>query len=168
MNCALALAVLDRLRDAGVRVPIERAAPGFAATPARGRLELVRRSPRIVADGAHTPESVAAVLDVLAGVYPHESLIVVFGCAADKDAGAMLDLLANAADKIILTRAAGPRAMTLERLGSLLPEEAPANTAPTVAEALRLARSAAQPADLILVIGSFAVAGEARVAAVRE
>lgn len=166
MNCALALAVLDRVRDLGLRAPWEKIAAGIAATPSHGRMELVSKSPRIVIDGAHTPESVRAAMDAIGSIHPHDSLIVVFGCATDKDARAMLAEIARAADKVILTAAANPRAVPPGELFHLLPHgsHGTAQTSPDVRRAIKAATASAGAADLVLVMGSFAIAGEAKLA----
>jgi dihydrofolate synthase/folylpolyglutamate synthase len=165
-NLGLALAILDKLRSAGFQLPDGKIAEGIAKTPNHGRLEQVFDSPRILVDGAHNPESIAALTKAVGSQIRGDSLVVVFGCAADKEIVRMLTSLAHGADKVIFTkaenntRAADPR--DLARKFMDLGGGKMAQIAPTVKDAINLAARAVSQGDLIVVTGSFAVAGEAK------
>jgi dihydrofolate synthase/folylpolyglutamate synthase len=165
LNCGLALAMLDRLRERGVDAPEGAVAIGLARTPSNGRLELVHTQPRIMIDGAHNPDSVAALVKAIGAQVRYDSMVVVFGCAADKDVSPMLANIGLGADKIIFTRAEGSlRAMDPRDLMRKFTEVSGkmAQVAPSLKEALNLAARAVHRDDLILVTGSFAMAGEAK------
>src|SRR5262245_37279495 len=165
INCGLALAILDQLRAKGMDTPEGRVAAGLARTPSNGRLELVFRQPRIMTDGAHKPESVQCLVRAIGAQVRYDSMVVVFGCAADKDVSRMLSNIALGADKIIFTRAEGSqRSMDPRDLQRKFAEVSTKMTqvAPTVKEAINLAARAVNRDDLILVTGSFVVAGEAK------
>jgi len=165
MNCGLALAILDRLKERGVAITERRAAAGLAQTPNPARMELIYSQPRIVVDGAHNPESIHALMKSLGAHIKYDSLIVIFGCAADKDIAGMLSRLGTGADKIIFTkadsnsRAADPR--ELHRRFAETPGKM-SQVAPSLKEAINMAAKAAQKDDLICVTGSFYLAGEAK------
>lgn len=164
-NCGLALAALLALRAAGFETPEREVALGLTRTRAGGRLELIWDKPRILADGAHTPESIRALIQTLGTYLRYDSLLVVFGCAMDKDADAMLDGLAAGADKVFFTRAEdSPRsrdpADLLARFESRSSKMAQA--AASVKDAINLAYKASTPGDLIVITGSFHVAGEGK------
>ena len=122
--------------------------------------------PRIFIDGAHTPDSVRSAIHAVAAHLDYDSLIVVFGCASDKDIPGMIDALATGADKVIFTRAAAnPRAMDPEELrASCLGANAVmCESAPSVRDAINAAASVCDHGqDLILITGSFYVVGEAK------
>lgn len=165
VNCGLALAILDKLREPKFDTPELMVAQGLARTPNHGRMELVHAHPRVFVDGAHNPESVHALVRSLAAHVRHESMVVVFGCAADKDIGAMLSSLAHGADKVFFTRASDhARAADPRDLQRKFAEVSGKITqsAPTVRDALNLAARAVGRDDIIVVTGSFAVAGEAK------
>lgn len=164
-NCGLALAILDILRDRGFETPERRVAEGLAKTSSAGRMELAWRSPRIIIDGAHTPDSVAALIKAVGAHVRYDSMVVVFGCAADKDTKGMLAKLATGADKIIFTRAAGnARAADPRELQRRFAEISPkmSQVARGFEDALKLAKGAVAKGDLILVTGSFYLVGEAK------
>lgn len=166
INCGLALAVLDRLGEHGFVCPPERVQEGLESVRLPGRMEVLATQPRVVLDVAHNPASVGALLRALPATLQYDSLIVVFGCAADKDAPAMVRSLAGAADKVIFTQAGGlgaARARPAADLARLFRDAADrqAQTAPDLPGAMSDALRAAQGSDLVLVAGSFYIVAEA-------
>jgi len=164
-NAGLVLAVLDRLHERGFAAPEPRVERGMARTPARGRLERVWDAPRIYVDGAHTPESLEQVVKGIGSHLRYDSMVVVFGCAADKDLDAMLAKLAIGADKVIFTRSSrNPRAAEPGELQRRFAEVSPkmTQTAPTLKEGINMAHRAVGREDVICVTGSFYLAGEAK------
>jgi dihydrofolate synthase/folylpolyglutamate synthase len=165
LNCGLALAILDKLRDRGFETPERQVAEGLARTPANGRMEIISRSPRILIDGAHTPDSVHALVKSIGANIRYDSMVVIFGCASDKDTKAMLAKLALGADKVIFTRAGGnARAMDPRELLRRFAEVSPkmAQVAKGLPEAMAIALAAVGRDDLICITGSFYLAGEAK------
>ncbi|GJQ28770.1 MAG: bifunctional folylpolyglutamate synthase/dihydrofolate synthase [Phycisphaerae bacterium] len=164
-NCGLALAAIERLGGAWPAITSTRVLDGLAGTPTNGRLELVHTSPRVWVDGAHTPESIRALIAAISAQVRYDSMICVFGCAADKDVAGMLKALARGADKVIFTRAGDhARAADPRDLNRKFAEAAgkAAQVTATVREALQLAGRGVGKDDIIVVTGSFAVAGEAK------
>ncbi|MEM9373185.1 MAG: folylpolyglutamate synthase/dihydrofolate synthase family protein [Planctomycetota bacterium] len=165
-NCGLALAVLCELREKGFELSERSVAAGLEQTPRRGRLEQIHDRPRVVVDGAHTPESVRESLRAVGAHMRYDSMVVVFGCARDKDIGGMLSELVRGADKVIFTRSSqNPRAAEPEALAASFAETPDAPMAlsfGTLKEAINAAARSAGKQDLILVIGSFYLAGEAQ------
>lgn len=165
MNCGLALAVADKLKDRGFVTPEREVALGLAKTPANGRMELVLEQPRIYVDGAHTPPAVGGLMRGMGAHLRYDSMVVVFGCAADKHVDGMLEELARGADKVVFTRSSdNPRAMDPGELAKRFAEICPkmAQVEPTVKDAINTAARAVGREDLICVTGSFWVAGEAK------
>lgn len=164
-NCGLVLLIIDALRQRGLHLPDTLVCEGLARTSNLGRLELVFKDPRIVIDGAHTKESVQALVKAVGQQMRYDSLVVVFGCNSDKDIHGMLGAMSMGADKIIFTRAtAGDRSVEPRDLQRRFTDISgkQATTAPTVKDAINAAARAVARGDMILVTGSFAVAGEAK------
>lgn len=165
LNCGLALAAIDKLRERGFETPERDVATGLARTPNHGRLELIWKSPRIIVDGAHNPESIAGLVKAIGAHVRYDSMVVIFGCAADKDVAGMLSKIALGADKIIFTRAgANQRAMDPRELQRRFAEVSTKMTqiAPSLKDAINIAARAVGRDDLICVTGSFYLAGEAK------
>lgn len=165
LNCGLALAIIDRLRERGFETPERKVALGLARTPNLGRMELVWSAPRIIVDGAHNPESIEALIKAIGSHLRCDSTVFIFGCAADKDIPGMLAKLSRGGDKVIFTRATGnPRSVDPRELAKRFTEisHKMVQVAPTFADAIQMAKRAVGRDDLICVTGSFYLAGEAK------
>jgi dihydrofolate synthase/folylpolyglutamate synthase len=66
------------------------------------RFEKIAKEPPFIIDGAHTPESLALCIETFCSLYG-EGGILIFGCAADKDAAAMAKIASPHFAKIIIT-----------------------------------------------------------------
>lgn len=164
-NCGVALGVLGKLCERGFDVPERLVAKGLSSTPANGRLEQVCASPRVVVDGAHTPESVEALIKAIGAHVRYDSMVVIFACAKDKDTRAMLGKLAMGADKVIFTRLTdSPRGADPHELQAAFAELSPkmAQVVEDLREAIQTAGRAVGRDDLICVTGSFYIAGQAK------
>lgn len=165
-NCALALAIILELREHGFDLPERMISAGFKQINTQGRLEKVMQTPRIYVDGAHTPESVRETLKAVGAHLNYDSLIVIFGCAADKHVDLMIGELDRGADKVIFTQASdNPRAIKADELLSRFEageHTAMAEAKDSVRDAINGAAKALSGNDLILVTGSFYIAGEVK------
>jgi len=166
LNCGLALALLDQLKDLGLEIDDAQAVRGLAQVRLPGRMEIIREDPRILVDGAHNAASVQALMRAIAQHVPYDSMVMVFGCAADKDIGGMMAQIATGADKVIFTRAeANLRGADPKDLAAAYEEQTGGRVgqiAETLEEALQIAQSAVSREDLIVVTGSFYLVGEAK------
>ena len=167
VNAAGVLAALEALRE---RLPITAQAVrnGLALVELPGRFQIVPGQPTLVLDVAHNPHSVAALaanLDAM-GFFPVTH--AVFGAMADKDLAPMLAKVAPLVDRWYFTDLPTPRAQTavaLERQWRSLHEAAKdrrsvaASTHADPVQALQAAISVADPADRIVVFGSFFTVG---------
>ena len=166
LNAAGVLAVFEALRD---RLPINAQAVrnGLAVVELPGRFQIVPGQPTLVLDVAHNPQSVAALalnLDQM-GYFPETH--AVFGAMRDKDLAALLAHLAPLVNHWHLTDLPTPRAARAADLADLVHAASgprcPANVTTTLhaspEAALRAAAAAADPADRIVVFGSFFTVG---------
>jgi dihydrofolate synthase/folylpolyglutamate synthase len=153
-NAALALSLARR---ALVTFDPAKAARGLEDARVPGRLEILRRRPTWIVDVAHNPFAVRASVDALRAI-PGRRTLCIFGASRDKDWRAMIRALKPAVDFWICAAADNPRAADP---ADLVREIGTGVTSPSVARAVELAELLAQPADRVLVTGSFYVAGEA-------
>ena len=164
-NCGLSLAMLDRLKLHGMSFDETSVVDGLANTHLAGRMEQVWSQPRVIIDGAHNPASLAALIKALGAHLQYDSLVMIFGCGQDKDIPSMLKQVALGADKVVFTTARNsPRAASPIELLKQFAEVSPkmAQTAPRLDEALKIAGRAVSREDLVIITGSFYLAGEAR------
>lgn len=136
---------------------------GFASVRSPGRVEVVRRHPTIVVDGAHNPSAANALRAALEQSFRWNRLILVLGILADKDLAGVVEVLAPIADVAIATQSDSPRAAPYEQVAKALEGVAKeTTTAATVAGAVARALELGQDGDLVVVTGSFTTIAEAR------
>jgi dihydrofolate synthase/folylpolyglutamate synthase len=165
LNCGLALAILDKLRTRGFEMNDNDVIRGLAKTKLPGRMDMAWTDPRILIDGAHNSSAIRALIRAIGAHIPYDSLIMIFGCAEDKDVEEMLRCISLGADKVIFVRAkTNPRSLPAEDLQRLFKQLSGkmTQTAETVEEAIDLATRAVSREDLICVTGSFFLAGETK------
>jgi dihydrofolate synthase / folylpolyglutamate synthase len=163
VNASGVLAALTALRE---RLPVTAQAVrnGLALVELPGRFQIIPGQPTLVLDVAHNPHAVAALtanLDAM-GYYP--TTHAVFGAMADKDLAPMLARIMPLIDKWYFTDLPTPRAAIAQTLQAFLQAQQPRAqvTSATYADplqALQAAMLAADPADRIVVFGSFFTVG---------
>jgi len=163
LNAAGALAALESLR---ARVPVSAQAvrQGLALVELQGRFQIVPGQPAIVLDVAHNPQSVAALAANLDQMGFFARTHAVFGMMADKDIASALRHLAPLVDAWYLTDLPLPRAASARALEARVREANAARDVTislhdTPSAALRAALERADPADRIVVFGSFYTVG---------
>ena len=163
INASGVLAALDALRQ---RIPVTAQAVrnGLAMVELPGRFQIVPGQPVLVLDVAHNPHSVSALaanLDAM-GFYP--TTHAVLGAMADKDLLPMLQKVNPMVDKWYFTDLPLPRAAKAADLQQAWQaQNTRTDTASSVhadpMQALQAAIEAADPADRIVVFGSFHTVG---------
>jgi dihydrofolate synthase/folylpolyglutamate synthase len=164
INCGLALSIIDRLKTRGLVISDARAMEGLSKTFVPGRMELLSQMPRILVDCAHNAASVDAMMRAIGQHIPYDSMVVIFGCCADKDVSGMLERITSGADKVIFTKVNNIRSSDPSELAAQYIEQygKMAQVASTLEDALAIAYRAVTKEDLICITGSFYLVGEAK------
>src|SRR5262249_30145373 len=146
------------------RLPVSAQAvrTGLVMVELPGRFQVVPGQPALVLDVAHNPHAVAALAQNLdqMGFFPRTH--VVFGAMADKDLGQIFKKMAPLVDSWHFCALPLPRAAKAEALRAQFEAggfKAELHVHATPLEALSAAAEAADPADRILVFGSFYTVG---------
>jgi folylpolyglutamate synthase/dihydrofolate synthase len=92
---------------------------GFAKVSSPGRLEVLRRSPTVIADAGHNPAGMAATLEALTESFDFSRVIGVFAVSEDKDVAGLLEELEPVLSEIVVTSNSSPRSMRAEALGEV-------------------------------------------------
>ncbi len=161
-NAATAVAALEVLAEKGFNISRDSIIDGLARVSWPGRLQILRRRPLIVVDGAHNPDSAQKLRQSLEQYFVFDRAILVIGTSSDKDIAGIISELFPLFDKVIVTCARHPRAMA----PTLLKAEFARNGVETqvvegVSTALSQALALAGDRDLICVAGSLFVVAEA-------
>jgi len=170
-NAACALAAVEAFLGGG-SAPLDADAvrAGFAQVSSPGRLEIVRRSPTIVLDGAHNVGGAQALAEALTDSFAFDVVVGVVGILADKDAAGMLSVLEPVFTSVVVTQSASPRALPVDDLAAVAVEVFGADrveVAPRLDDAIDAAvRLVEEGTELggggVVVAGSLTTVGEAR------
>lgn len=158
INAAGVIAAFEALRPV---LPISAQAirQGMALVELPGRFQVVPGQPTLVLDVAHNPQSVGALavnLDAI-GYFPRT--LAVFGAMRDKDIAGLLQRIRPLVDVWHLTDLPTARAAKATEIAGVLGEGVETHCHATPSEALAAALAQADPADRIVVFGSFFTVG---------
>lgn len=158
VNAAGVIAAFEALRE---RLPVSAQAlrQGFASVELPGRFQIVPGQPTLVLDVAHNPQSVAALalnLDAM-GFYPRTR--AVFGAMRDKDIAGALVKLRPLVDAWYCCDLPTARAAKATELAAAIGPAHETHCHASPSAALAAAAAASDPADRIVVFGSFFTVG---------
>ena len=163
MNAAGVLAALTALRDV-LPITAQAVRVGLSMVELPGRFQIIAGQPTLVLDVAHNPHSVAALAENLDAMGFYPCTHAVFGAMADKDVTPMLARMGPLIDKWYFTDLPTERAATADALrgkwrADNTRKDALASAYTSPETALASAVAAADPADRIVVFGSFYTVG---------
>lgn len=152
---------------------------GFAKATSPGRLDILRRSPTVIADAGHNPAGAAVTAQALTESFNFDRVIGVVAIMEDKDVAGVLDELEPVLSEIVVTTNSSPRGMPAEELAELARDifgEDRVHVVPRLDEAIEAAVALADESDAalagaaggglgttaVLVTGSVVTAGDAQ------
>jgi dihydrofolate synthase/folylpolyglutamate synthase len=164
-NLKTVLATVEVLNGQGILLIPEPAVKeglrhAASLTGLRGRWQILRRKPLIVADTGHNE---AGIREVVAQIVrtPHRRLYVVFGVVSDKDLTKIWPLLPRQAH-YLFTQARIERALPAESLYRQAMEQGfSGELVPTIPESVERAQALAADGDMIFIGGSTFTVAEA-------
>ena len=157
----------------GAPLDVDLVRQAFAGLRSPGRMEVLRRSPTVIADAAHNPSGMAATAAAVTEAFSFSRLVGVLAVSADKDVAGILDELEPVLSDVVVTRNSSGRSMPVEELAELAGDvfgldrvHAAARMDDAIEIAVGLADETPDP-DLpggggVLITGSVITAGEAR------
>ncbi|MBR4941569.1 MAG: folate family ECF transporter S component, partial [Clostridia bacterium] len=143
-NAAVALSVIDVMREKGTDVSEESIKEGFRSVCWPGRFELVSRSPLFIVDGGHNPQCLDSLAENIKLYLSDRRIIALTGVLADKDYENMYAPVLPLIDKVVCITPPNPRKLEAEKLAEHFKKDgadatACASIASGVETALRLA-----------------------------
>ncbi len=158
-NCAMAVEAALALCDQGFEIPDEAILAGLERAMLPARAEVLQLDPPVLLDGAHNPDSAAALAALLKATKT-PPLTGVIGVMADKDAAGVLAALEGCFDQVYTVAPESPRALDADQLAMMASEHF------RRVEAVRDLATALQKAQArgrgFCICGSFYLAGQAR------
>lgn len=162
-NAALALTTILVLREKGIiNIEDEDIYNGLYKTKWKGRLEVVKRNPIFLIDGAHNLQGIENLSKTLS-LFKYNKLILGVSILKDKDVDKMLESLIPLADKIIATEVKMPRKLPAAELAKKIQKyNTDIYVENEIEDGVNKAVHLANEDDLILFAGSLYMIGEVR------
>ncbi len=160
-NAANAVAAVELLVERGNRISPEAIAAGVRSVDWPGRLQVLRRKPWVVVDGAHNAYSIKRLGEALEEYFRPEKVTLILGYGNDKDVAGMTAEAAEITGDIILVASKHPKAVKPEALRAEFQKHGiTPRVVDSVQEAVRLALEGAGANDLVCAAGSIFVIAE--------
>jgi len=163
VNAATAVAAAEVLMEMGVDISAAAVRSGLAAANWPGRLEIMRREPLVIIDGAHNYEGARSLRLALEEYFPSRGIILVIGMLGDKERSKVAAELASTARAVVVTKPNSPRAGNWRELAGAAGLYAPeVHLEEDIGKAVEKGISLAGPEEIICVTGSLYMVAEAR------
>lgn len=162
-NASLAITTLMMLRKRGILdIDNHHILKGLLKTRWKGRLEVLKRQPVFLIDGAHNVQGIDNLKRALE-LFEYRNLILGIGILKDKDVDHMIETLIPLADKVIVTEVNMPRKLDADILAQKIEKfHKEVYVERDIKEAIDKAISISNKDDLILFGGSLYLIGEVR------
>jgi len=168
-NAAVAIMATYELSQKGFTVTDSKIRHALQKTIFAGRLQIMKRQPLVVLDGAHNEDKIRALVHTFPHCFSYRTCIVILALKKDKDAESILPIIMELADKIVVTTftketdigtslSADVDALA-NRIQSLDPKKQCVVDTDSV-HAVNEALQKQQPDEAILVTGSLYLVGE--------
>jgi len=163
-NAICALTVLEVLKkDKSIRLDQDKLYSGLRKARQAGRLEILRKEPYLIIDGAHNEAGAEALRIALKEHFPGSRILMIVGMLADKKIDKLLDQFVLITDDFIATEPDNPRKFSAPDLCSRILERGKKCYAMENPEDVcRYIETVGSAYDVIVIAGSLYLAGKVR------
>jgi len=120
----------------------------------------MERIGKFLVDGAHNPDGIKAFSKSIEE-FDYDNVIIIFGVMKDKDVEKMVEFLPDA-KIVIATSASNDRALQIEKIFEICNKKYDCLKSKNVGNAIKIAMKNSGKNDIIAIVGSLYLAGEAR------
>lgn len=162
-NASLALMTILILKDRGlIDIEEKHIRNGLQKTEWKGRLEILKRNPTFLIDGAHNLQGAQTLVDSLKK-FKYDRLILGIGILKDKDVEHIAETIIPLVDDIVITEVDIPRKMEAESLKKIFKKyNKNIYIKKNISEAIDKTYQLAKKDDLIVFGGSLYLIGDVR------
>lgn len=163
-NAICALTVLEVLKkEKSIRLDQDKLYSGFRKARQAGRLEILRKEPYLILDGAHNEAGAEALRIALKEHFPGSRILMIVGMLADKKIDKLLDQFVLITDDFIATEPDNPRKLSASDLFSrILDRGKKCSAMENPEDACRYIDTVSSAYDVIVIAGSLYLAGKVR------
>lgn len=162
-NAAVAIETCLALKDKGYNLDMIHIIQGIGKTYCEGRMEVLKRNPAVLIDGAHNPEGVNSLVKNLNLFFKDKKITFVLGMMEDKNVDFAIAKTLPLTKRYIAVAPGNPRAMPPEKLARLISKySSRVCCGNTVMKGLKIALEQADTEDIICVFGSLFLIDEVK------
>jgi len=162
-NAATAIGIIEALRFSGITITQGSIREGLKCVKWPGRVEVMRRDPLVILDGAHNGASAKALARTLRRNFRFKRLLLILGISKNKDIKGIIEPLEPITDKVILTKSNIPeRVEEPAAIAGFLRRTGKVTVTENLKSAIDEAFSLANADDCVLITGSIFLVGEAK------
>ncbi len=163
-NASLAIAASEQLKNKNYQLSENDIITGIKKTVWHGRLEIIKKNPAVVLDGAHNPAAWRTLVKTIKTEFSTRRLFLMLGVMEDKDIRRMVNILTPYAYAVMFCRPMIWRAATKQHIEKFIRFSRHKNVfwCDNVSTAFGKTLKMASKQDIICVTGSLFVVGEVR------
>ena len=95
----------------------------ISGVQAKGRFEIIRKRPLVIADASHNPEGIENFIKNAVSYFGNRKKIIIFAVLKDKDYGSMVEKIIGISDILILTSSLNSRSLDISWLEKVVKEK---------------------------------------------
>jgi dihydrofolate synthase/folylpolyglutamate synthase len=95
----------------------------ISSIQAKGRFEIIRKRPLVIADASHNPEGIENFIKNTGSYFGNQKKIIIFAVLKDKDYESMVEKIIGISDILILTSSLNSRSLDISRLEKVVKEK---------------------------------------------
>jgi dihydrofolate synthase/folylpolyglutamate synthase len=156
-NAACALAALESMVSAGMKISSQDAKKGIESARWPGRLQETGGFPPVIVDAAHNPAAVRALIDSLG---EKKDTVWLISALSDKDLRGMAMEMTRISRRFVLVPLDHPRGMSVEKMEGEMPEGSDIKKVYNTRSGIEVARALAGKEGRVVSAGSVVLAGE--------
>ena len=163
LNCATVINLMEVLISQGIDIKKADILKGLREVKWIGRLEIMRREPMVVLDGAHNIDGITNLTNSIKKYFKYDKMVLILGILADKQVDDMIKMLTPIASKIIAVSPHSDRAKGAKELAQIIKNTNPnCEYEEDYAKAYKKALSYCDKDDLLMIAGSLYLIGDMR------
>ncbi|MEA4972240.1 MAG: folylpolyglutamate synthase/dihydrofolate synthase family protein [Candidatus Metalachnospira sp.] len=162
-NCTLVLLAAYALKQSGIPITDKNIRDGIFKAKWNGRMEVCRKNPLIVLDGAHNPDGILMLAKSAEKYFAGKKLVLLMGVLSDKEYGKMAEEIIPLADAVVITRPDSERALSADGLKKVALKYCDrVYSLENIDEAYEFAIGLVDKEDVLLCAGSLYLVGRLR------
>lgn len=162
-NAATAVQACQILCQKGFNITVDSIRQGLKKARWPGRMEVLRKNPVILIDGAHNAEGAKALRNALTEYFPNKRIIFIMGVVKDKDYKSMIEEILPIADSFITVTPNSERALSANELAIMLRNYCKnVLISDTIEDAVKASLDMSRSEDVICAFGSLFYIGAVR------